>query len=128
MLRRLKRGREGEPLNVIRRQLPLGTTLYADEAESWIDLHARYEPHRIHQSETYTLAGRYDINANAAEGLLSRIVPGNAPSPRCRPVSDRLRRAGWREDPPPRPERQAKLIALWRLAMRHRPTEDFCGY
>jgi hypothetical protein len=42
---------EAEALNFIRRQVSLGTTLYADEAGSWKGPHARYELHRINHQE-----------------------------------------------------------------------------
>ena len=38
---------EADALTFIRRQVPRETTLYADEAASWNELHARYELHRI---------------------------------------------------------------------------------
>src|SRR5947207_4597663 len=56
---------EGEALNFIRRQVPQGTTLYADEAGSWNDLHARYTLHRINHQEAYSLPG--EVYTNNAE-------------------------------------------------------------
>jgi hypothetical protein len=64
---------EAGALNFIRRQVPRGTTLYADEAGSWKDLHARYELYRINHQEAYSLGGEYDINTNTAEGFFSRM-------------------------------------------------------
>ena len=44
-------------LNFIRRQVPRETELYADEAGSWNELHARYTLHRINHQEAYSLPG-----------------------------------------------------------------------
>src|SRR5205823_3294093 len=58
---------EIEALSFIRRQLPASTTLYADEAGSWNELHARYTLHRINHQEAYSLGGPDQINTNQAE-------------------------------------------------------------
>jgi len=58
---------EVEALAFIRRQVPRGTELYADEASAWNALHARYTLHRINHEEAYSLGGEYEINTNSAE-------------------------------------------------------------
>jgi transposase-like protein len=45
---------EVEALAFIRRQVPRGTELYADEASAWNALHARYTLHRINHEEAYS--------------------------------------------------------------------------
>jgi hypothetical protein len=67
---------EVEALSFIRRQVPRGTELYADEAGAWNALHARYTLHRINHEEAYSLGGEYDINTNAAESFFSRMRRG----------------------------------------------------
>jgi len=67
---------EVEALNFIRRQVPRGTELYADEAGAWNALHARYTLHRINHEEAYSLGGEYDINTNSAESFFSRMRRG----------------------------------------------------
>jgi hypothetical protein len=84
---------EVEALSFIRRQVPRGTELYADEAGAWNALHARHTLHRINHEESYSLGGEYDINTNAAEIIFlphaARRV--RAPSPHSRPLFDPLR-------------------------------------
>lgn len=47
---------EAAALSFIRSRLERGTTLHADEAGSWNDLHSRYEMHRINHQEAYSVA------------------------------------------------------------------------
>src|SRR2546429_7785696 len=56
---------EDEALAFIRRQVPRGTELYADEASAWNALHARYTLHRVNHEEAYSLGGEYEINTNS---------------------------------------------------------------
>src|SRR6516165_8695969 len=60
---------EVEALTFIRRQVPWGTELYADEASAWNVLHARYTLHRVNHEEAYSLGGEHEINTNAAESF-----------------------------------------------------------
>src|SRR5712671_931898 len=121
---------EIEALNFIRRQVPRGTTLYADEAGSWNDLHARYELHRINHQEAYSLGGEYDINTNAAEGFFSRMRRGEIGHHHhvAGPYLIRFaQEAAWREDHrrDPNGSQVDRVVAL---AMRNKPSVDFCGY
>ena len=45
---------EAEALGFIRSRVERGTTLFADEAGSWNDLHPRYEMFRINHQEAYS--------------------------------------------------------------------------
>jgi hypothetical protein len=67
---------EVEALAFIRRQIPRGTELYADEAAAWTELHARYTLHRVNHEEAYSLGGEYEINTNSAESFFSRMRRG----------------------------------------------------
>src|SRR3989440_1749484 len=121
---------EGEALNFIRRQVPRGTTLYADEAGSWNDLHARYELHRINHQEAYSLGGECDINTNAAEGFFSRMRRGEIGHHHhvAGPYLIRFaQEAAWREDHRRDPN-GSQVDRIVSLAMTHKPSVDFCGY
>jgi hypothetical protein len=50
--------------------------VYADEAASWNELHARFTLHRINHEEAYSLGGEQEINTNAAESFFSRMRRG----------------------------------------------------
>ena len=53
---------EAEALSFIRATVLPKTTLYADEAAAWNDLHAKYELHRINHQEAYSLGTDNAIN------------------------------------------------------------------
>src|SRR5207237_10227258 len=44
-------------LNFIRPRIARGTTVYADEAGAWNELHGRFTMHRINHQEAYSLDG-----------------------------------------------------------------------
>src|SRR5215212_11684850 len=67
---------EAEALNFIRANVLPKTTLYADEAAAWDDLHAKYELHRINHQESYSLGGAKAIHTNSAESFFSRMRRG----------------------------------------------------
>src|SRR6185312_2675369 len=48
---------EAEALNFIRATVLPKTTLYADEAPAWDDLHAKFYLYRINHREAYSLGG-----------------------------------------------------------------------
>jgi ISXO2-like transposase domain len=60
---------EADALTFIRRQVSVGTELYADEAGSWNDLHARYTLHRINHQEAYSLGDAAQTHTNNAEAF-----------------------------------------------------------
>src|SRR3984893_5405680 len=121
---------EVEALSFIRRQVPKGTELYADEAGSWNDLHSRYELHRINHQEAYSLGGEHEINTNAAEGFFSRMRRAEIGHHHhvAGPYLIRFaQEAAWREGHRREPNgRQVDRVVA--LAMRNKPSVDFCGY
>jgi hypothetical protein len=72
---------EADALSLIRRQVPRGTELYADEASSWNELHARYELHRINHQEAYS--GGAGVYTNNAESFFSRMWRGEIGQSQC---------------------------------------------
>jgi hypothetical protein len=121
---------EVEALAFIRRQVPRGTELYADEASAWNALHARYTLHRINHEEAYSLGGEYEINTNSAESFFSRMRRGEIGHHHhvAGPYLIRFaQEAAWREDHRKDPNgfQVDRVVAL---AMRNKPSVDFCGY
>jgi hypothetical protein len=112
---------EADAPTFIGRQVPIGTELYANEAASWNELHARYELHRINHQEAYSLGDDAETNTNNGESFFSE------------PIYKILVLKGTveRNPPPQAGERQGaalavaridRLPALWvRLLRQHGP-------
>lgn len=121
---------EIEALTFIRRQVPIGTALYADEAGSWNELHARYTLHRINHQEAYSLGGADEINTNSAESFFSRMRRGEIGHHHHVAGPYLLRfaqEAAWREDHR-REANGSQVNLIVALAMASKPSIDFCGY
>jgi transposase-like protein len=61
---------EGQALNWIKARVNSETTVYADEAPAWNDLHARFEMKRVNHQEAYSMDGAC---TNWAESYFSRL-------------------------------------------------------
>jgi transposase-like protein len=115
-------------LNFIRTNVAPQTELYADEAPSWNDLHARFTLHRIDHGEAYSLPGA--ISTNAAESFFSRMRRAEIGHHHhvAGPYLIRFaQEAAWREDHrrDPNGSQVDRIVAL---AMKHKPSVDFAGY
>jgi transposase-like protein len=119
---------EGDALGFIRRNLAPQTELYADEAGSWNELHARYTLHRIDHGQAYSLEG--GIYTNNAESFFSRMRRAEIGHHHHLAGPYLLRFAqesAWREDHRKDPNGfQVDRVAA--LAMQNKPSVDFCGY
>jgi hypothetical protein len=121
---------EADALTFIRRQVPRKTTLYADEAASWNELHARYELHRINYQEAYSLGDEAETHTNNAEGFFSRMRRGEIGHHHHIASTYLIRfaqEAAWREDHRKGPN-GFQVDRLVGLAMHNKPSVDFCGY
>jgi hypothetical protein len=120
---------EAEALNFIRRSVPAATTLYADEAGSWNDLHAKYTLHRINHLEAYSIPAQ-QIYTNNAESYFSRMRRAEIGHHHHVAGPYLLRfaqEAAWREDHRREPN-GSQVDRIVALAMRNKPSVDFCGY
>jgi transposase-like protein len=121
---------EADALTFIRRQVPRETELYADEAASWNELHARYELHRINHQEAYSFGDEAETHTNNAEGFFSRMRRGEIGHHHhiAGPYLIRFaQEAAWREDHRKEPN-GFQVDRLVGLAMHNKPSVDFCGY
>jgi transposase-like protein len=121
---------EADALSFISRSVPVSTELYADEAGSWNALHARYTLHRINHQEAYSLGGPDEINTNQAEGFFSRMRRAEIGHHHHLAGPYLLRfaqEAAWREDHRREPN-GSQVDRVVALAMRNKPSVDFCGY
>ena len=119
---------ESDALGFIRRNLAPQTELYADEAGSWNELHARHTLHRIDHGQAYSLGE--GIHSNNAESFFSRMRRAEIGHHHHLAGPYLLRFAqesAWREDH--RKDPNGFLVdRVVALAMRNKPSLDFCGY
>ena len=63
-------GKESEAVRTIRRKIPVGSIVHADEARAWDTLHAHYDMRRINHSVAFSQDGAC---TNQAESFFSRL-------------------------------------------------------
>jgi transposase-like protein len=118
---------EGAAVNWIKSRVQKGTVLNADEANSWNDLHGRFEVKRINHQEAYSLNGAC---TNWAESYFARLRRGEAGHHHHISGPYLLRfaqEAAWREDNRRVANgEQTRRVAA--LAMSRKPSVDFSGY
>jgi transposase-like protein len=118
---------EGSALSWIKSRVAEGTTLNADEAGSWNDLHGRFEMKRINHQEAYSLDGAC---TNMAEEYFSRLRRAEAGHHHHIAGPYLLRfaqEASWREDNR-RVTNGEQVRRIAGLAMSRKPSVDFSGY
>lgn len=118
---------ESLALSFIRTRVAKGTTLHADEAGAWNDLHSRYELKRINHSEAYSANG---ASTNWAEGFFSRMRRMEIGHHHHLAGPYLLRfaqEASWREDNR-RLSNGEQVNRLAGLAVSRGPSVDFSGY
>jgi hypothetical protein len=118
---------EGSAVSWIKSRVAKGTTLNADEASSWNDLHSRFEVKRINHQEAYSLNGAC---TNWAESYFARLRRGEAGHHHHISGAYLLRyaqEAAWREDNR-RSSNGDQTRNVATLAMRKGPSVDFSGY
>jgi hypothetical protein len=118
---------EAAALSFIRRTVLLGTTIHADEAGSWNDLHARYEMKRIDHGQAYSMDGACTNNAESFFSRMRRAEVGHHHHIAGPYLIRYAQEAGWREDAR-RVDNGSQVGRVMTLAARCRPSVDFCGY
>ena len=112
---------------IVPQRIARGTVLHADESPAWNQLQARFPMQRINHQQGYSIDGAC---TNGAESFFSRLRRGEQGHHHHIAGPYLLRyaqEAAWRED--------ARCVSngeqvhgVVRLAMRCRPSVDFCGY
>jgi hypothetical protein len=118
---------EGAALGWIKARVAKGTTLNADEANSWNDLHSRFEMKRINHQEAYSLDGAC---TNWAESYFSRLRRAEAGHHHHIAGAYLLRyaqEASWREDNR-RAANGEQVRTVAHLALNAKPSKAFAGY
>jgi ISXO2-like transposase domain len=115
-------------LNFIRTRIARSTEVYADEGSAWNELHGRLTMHRINHQEAYSLEG--GIYTNNAESFFSRMRRAEIGHHHhlAGPYLARFaQESAWREDHR-RDSNGFQVDRVAMLAMRNKPSVDFCGY
>lgn len=111
----------------IKARLDRGTTVHADEATAWNELHARFDTRRVNHSVEYASD---DACVNQAESGFSRIRRAELGHHHhiAGPYLGRYaREMAWREDHR-RHSNGAQVQAALKLVVSNPPSVDFCGY
>lgn len=118
---------EAEGVAYIQRHVAAGTEVHADDANSWNDLHARYAVKRINHQVAYSMD---DACTNGAESFFSRLRRGEVGHHHhiagiylARYAQESAWREGHRRD-----DNGLQVRGVVDLAMKARPSVDFCGY
>jgi hypothetical protein len=116
-----------DALAAIRLRIAKGTVVHADESPAWNTLHASFAMQRINHQDGYSVDGAC---ANGAESYFSRLRRGELGHHHhiAGPYLVRYaQEAAWREDLR-RVSNGEQVSSVAGLAMRCRPSVDFCGY
>ena len=118
---------EADAVAAIRQRVAKGTIVHADESAAWNPLHARFAMLRINHQDGFSIGGAC---TNSAESYFSRLRRGELGHHHhiAGPYLVRYaREAAWREDFR-RVSNGEQVYGVVGLAMRCRPSVDFCGY
>ena len=118
---------EVDAVAAIRLRIAKGTTVHADESSAWNPLHARFAMQRINHQVGYSID---DACTNGAESYFSRLRRGEIGHHHhiAGPYLVRYaREAAWREDLR-RVSNGEQVYGVIDLALRCKPSVDFCGY
>jgi hypothetical protein len=111
----------------LRQRIAHGTVVHADESPAWNPLHARFAMQRVNHQDGYSVDGAC---TNGAESYFSRLRRGELGHHHhiAGPYLVRYaQEAAWREDLR-RVSNGEQTHGIIGLAMRGRPSVDFCGY
>jgi len=118
---------EADGVAAIRLRIAKGTVLHADESPAWNVLHAGFAMRRINHQDGYSIDGAC---TNGAESYFSRLRRGELGHHHhiAGPYLVRYaQEAAWREDLR-RVSKGDQVFGVVGLAMRCKPSVDFCGY
>jgi hypothetical protein len=117
---------EEAALPIVPQRIAKATVLHADESPAWNKLHASFPMRRINHQEGYSVGGAC---TNGAESYFSRLRHSELGHHHHIAGPYLLRyaqEAAWREDAR-RVSNGEQVHGVVRLALRCRPSVDFCG-
>ena len=111
----------------IRNHVAEGTEIMADEANSWNALHARYSVKRINHQVAYSMDGACTNGAESFFSRMRRAEQGHHHHISGAYLARYAQESAWREDHR-RDDNGKQVRGTVRLALKARPSVDFCGY
>ncbi|CAH2605727.1 transposase (plasmid) [Rhodovastum atsumiense] len=118
---------EDAALPLIPQRIAKATVLHADESAAWNKLHARFPMRRINHQEGYSIDGACTNGAESYFSRLRRSELGHHHHIAGPYLLRYAQEAAWREDAR-RVSNGEQVHGVVRLALRCRPSVDFCGY
>lgn len=118
---------EGAALSWIKSRIEKNTTIHADEANAWNDLHAKYEMKRINHEEAYSHDGACTNQAESYFSRLRRAEQGHHHHIAGTYLLRYAQEASWREDNR-RVSNGEQTFRVAYLALNAKPSVDFSGY
>ncbi len=118
---------EGSALAYIRNHVAAGTEVHADEANSWNDLHGHYVVKRINHQLSYSDGIACTNGAESFFSRLRRAETGHHHHIAGVYLARYAQESAWREGHR-RTDNGRQVRGVVGLALRARPSVDFCGY
>jgi hypothetical protein len=118
---------EGQALSFVRARIAKGTIVHADEGSSWDALSADFEMRRINHQEAYSTDGACTNWAEEFFSRMRRAEIGHHHHIAGQYLLRYAQEASWREDHR-RLSNGEQVHMIAGLAMKGRPSVDFCGY
>ena len=118
---------EAAALTYIRNHVAAGTEVHADEANSWNDLHGHYAVKRINHQLSYSDGIACTNGAESFFSRLRRAETGHHHHIAGVYLTRYAQESAWREGHR-RTDNGRQVQGVVGLALRTRPSVDFCGY
>ncbi len=118
---------EGSALAYIRNHVAAGTEVHADDANSWNDLHGHYAVKRINHQLAYSMDGACTNGAESFFSRLRRAEAGHHHHIAGIYLARYAQESAWREGHR-RDDNGLQVRGVVGLALKARPSVDFCGY
>ena len=118
---------EGDALRFISSHVMAETEIMADEATSWNALHGRYVVRRINHQIAYSMDGACTNGAESFFSRMRRAEQGHHHHLVGVYLARYAQESAWRENHR-RSDNGAQVRGVVALALKARPSVDFCGY
>jgi transposase-like protein len=118
---------EASAMSFIKNRVARETEIMVDEAASWNDLHTRYSVKVINHSLAYSDMGACTNGAESFFSRMRRAEAGHHHHISGVYLGRYAQESAWREDMR-RVDNGAQVKGVALLAMRAKPSVDFCGY